>query len=232
MNANQALEMGFSCQQLEMGTGVDTQVSFCVGLCSSSRQSKMQIDMHRAFLSSWEPYTAQPSPRQPPAGGRFPERACLHSSWTGGAGKRRSRTLGDSKPLLRPPGWDSPTAEPAQLGQVGTRVPAHYKSQKAKLRAGSGGAGGRGPAAALPAASLVLRLLPALPSPVPVSLRSTLKGYFLWKHMRGTLSSLYTDAPRVLAFSLSARTEPNSLTGVGQRTQEKANFGGNQPGST
>lgn len=86
----------------------------------------------------------------------------------------------------------------------------------------SGGVRG-GAAVALPAASLVLGFYRLFPSPVPVSVLSVLKGYFLWEQMRGTLSSFYTDAPRILAFSsLCAELSPASA--------REGNFWRHQPG--
>lgn len=124
-------------------------------------------------------------------------------------GRRPSLADSGGFQTVTPPAGVGPAQRPSlRSGPRRLRGPgAHYKSQKATLR--------RGPAAALPAASLVLRLLPLSPSPVPVGLLSTVNGYFLLKHMRGSLSHLDIEVLRVLALSPSARTMPDSLTGVG-----------------
>ena len=112
--------------------------------------------MHRAFLSSWESHTAQPSPGQPPAGGRLLERACLHFSWTGGAGTVARGLWGIPNRYSARRGGASPRAEPAQCAW---QAPGSQRTTSPRRQCSAG------PAAALPAASLVLRILPAFPLP-------------------------------------------------------------------
>lgn len=141
-----------------------------------------------------------------------------------GGGDSGSRTLGDSKPLLRPPGWGWGAAQPPSL-----RSGPSWLQSAGALQVPEGNPA-REQEAASPAASLFRRLLPLSPYPVPVGLPSTVKGYFLLKQVRKSLSSLDKEALHVSALSPSAQTMPDSLTGVGQWTRLKKAFGGQNQG--
>lgn len=147
--------------------------------------------------------------RHPP--GDLPREAALRSARVytlptrrGGDSRLRSRGIPNRYSARR--GGASPTAEPAQWAWP---APGRQRTTSPR-RQRAVGAGGR-----LTFRELISPATTALPLPRSRRFLSIVKGCFVSKHVKRSLSDLRVKALRVLALSPSARTMRDSLTGVG-----------------